>query len=136
MRARIDKFYNTEELVPKGIKEATKTFQTASGNYKKEQEYLRRIEFLKASIPCIQKFKEADDKLKAMAAAKKKVSVDLPDIKKQMKQLQDEIDVLKKNQDVKTETKESFDKQLDGINERRKKMRDERDKLFKSKEEL
>ena len=26
MRARIDKFYNTEELVPKGIKEATKTF--------------------------------------------------------------------------------------------------------------
>ena len=36
MRARIDKFYNTEELVPKGIKEATKTFQTASGNYKKE----------------------------------------------------------------------------------------------------
>ena len=75
-------------------------------------------------------------KLKAMAAAKKKVSVDLPDIKKQMKQLQDEIDVLKKNQDVKTETKESFDKQLDGINERRKKMRDERDKLFKSKEEL
>ena len=136
MRARIDKFYNTEELVPKGIKEATKTFQTASGNYKKEQEYLRRIEFLKASIPCIQKFKVADDKLKAMAAAKKKVSVDLPDIKKQMKQLQDEIDVLKKNQDVKTETKETFDKQLDGINERRKKMRDERDKLFKSKEEL
>ena len=57
-------------------------------------------------------------------------------IKKKMKELQDEIDVLKKNQDVKTETKETFDKQLDGINERRKKVRDERDKLFKSKEEL
>jgi chromosome segregation ATPase len=71
-----------------------------------------------------------------MNAAKKKVSVDLPEIKKKMKELQDEIDVLKKNQDVKTETKETFDKQLDGINERRKKVRDERDKLFKSKEEL
>lgn len=39
--------------------------------------------------------------------------------------------MLKKNQDVKTETKESFEKQLDGINERRKKMREERDKLYK-----
>lgn len=136
MRARIDKFYNTEELVPKGIKEATKTFQTSSGNYKKEQEYLRRIEFLKASIPCIQKAKEADDKLRAMNTNKKKASVDLPQIKSEMKKLQDEIDVLKKNQDVKTETKESFEKQLDGINERRKKMREERDKLYKQKEEL
>lgn len=71
-----------------------------------------------------------------MNAAKKKAAVDLPSVKSQMKQLQDEIDVLKKNQDVKTETKETFDKQLDGINERRKKVRDERDKLFKSKEEL
>ena len=71
-----------------------------------------------------------------MNAAKKKVSVDLPSIKSQMKQLQEEIDVLKKNQDVKTETKETFDKQLDGINERRKKMRDDRDKHFKAKEEL
>jgi len=87
MRAKIDKYYNTEELVPKGIKEATKVFQTASGNYKKEQEYLRRIDFLKASVPCIQKFKEADDKLRAMAQAKKKASVDLPSVKAEMKKL-------------------------------------------------
>jgi hypothetical protein len=39
--------------------------------------------------------------------------------------------VLKKGQDVKTETKETFDKQLDGINEKRKKVRDDRDKFFK-----
>lgn len=71
-----------------------------------------------------------------MNAAKKKAAVDLPSVKSQMKQLQEEIDVLKKNQDVKTETKETFDKQLDGINERRKKMRDDRDKHFKAKEEL
>jgi chromosome segregation ATPase len=71
-----------------------------------------------------------------MNAAKKKAGVDLPKIKDEMKKLQLEIDDLKKNQDVKMETKESFDKQLDGINERRKKMRDERDKLYKAKEEL
>ena len=50
--------------------------------------------------------------------------------------LQEEIDVLKKGQDAKTETKETFDKQLDGINEKRKKVRDDRDKLYKQKEEL
>ena len=71
-----------------------------------------------------------------MNAAKKKAGVDLPRIKDEMKKLQTEIDGLKKNQDVKTETKESFDKQLDTINEKRKKMRDDRDKLYKQKEEL
>ena len=45
-----------------------------------------------------------------MAIAKKEASVGLPAIKGEMKKLQDEIDVLKKNQDVKTETKETFDK--------------------------
>jgi tRNA A58 N-methylase Trm61 len=36
MKARIDKFYNTEESIPKAMREAEKAFQTASGNYKKE----------------------------------------------------------------------------------------------------
>ena len=53
-----------------------------------------------------------------------------------MKKLQEEIEVIKSQQNQKTETKESFDKQLDTINERRKKLRDERDKLYKQKEEL
>ena len=61
---------------------------------------------MKASIPCIQKFDAAEEKLKAMNAAKKKAGVDLPRIKDEMKKLQTEIDGLKKNQDVKTETKE------------------------------
>lgn len=78
MRSRIDKFYNKEDMIPKAIREAEKTFQTASGNYKKEQEYVRRIEFLKASVPCIQKYEAADEKLKAMLNAKKKAAVGLP----------------------------------------------------------
>lgn len=131
MRAKIDKQYNKEEMIPKAIRDAEKAFQTASGNYKKEQEFMRRIQFLKDSVPCIKKFDEAEEKLKAMAIAKKQASVDLPKVKEEMKKLQEEIDELKKNQDVKIETKETFDKQLDSINERRKKMRDERDKLHK-----
>jgi hypothetical protein len=43
---------------------------------------------------------------------------------------------LKEGQTAKTETKESFDKQLDDINALRKKLRDDRDKLYKQKEEL
>jgi len=36
MRAKIDKHYNKEEMIAKGIKEAEKAFQTSTGNYKKE----------------------------------------------------------------------------------------------------
>jgi hypothetical protein len=43
---------------------------------------------------------------------------------------------LKVHQTQKTETKESFDKQLDQINEKRKKLRDDKEKLYKQKEEL
>jgi len=71
-----------------------------------------------------------------MKAAKKESGVDLPRIKTEMKKLQGEIDVLKEGQSAKTETKETFDKQLDDINARRKKLRDDRDKLYKQKEEL
>lgn len=71
-----------------------------------------------------------------MKASKKESGVDLPRIKTEMKKLQGEIDVLKEGQTAKTETKESFDKQLDDINALRKKLRDDRDKLYKQKEEL
>jgi len=69
-------------------------------------------------------------------AAKKKAGTGLAAIKNEMKQLQKEIDSIKAQQDAKHESKENFDKQLDEINERRKKLRDTRDKLYKEKEEL
>ena len=65
-------------MIPKAIREAEKAFQTTSGTYKLEQEFVRRVEFLKASIPCIQKYEAADAKLKGMMNAKKGASVGLP----------------------------------------------------------
>jgi len=35
-KGKIDPYFNKEEMIPKAIRDAEKTFQTASGNYKKE----------------------------------------------------------------------------------------------------
>lgn len=53
-----------------------------------------------------------------------------------MTALQAEIDAVKAEQSAKTESKENYDKQLDDINDRRKAIREKRDKLFKEKEAL
>ena len=36
MKSKIDRQYNKEELIPKGLKQAEKDFTTTSGNYQKE----------------------------------------------------------------------------------------------------
>lgn len=87
MKSKIDKQYNKEELIPKALKAAEKNFQTTSGNYQKEQEYLRRVQFLKDSIPCIKKKDTAEAKLKSMSNAKKEAGVDLPKVKSEIKTL-------------------------------------------------
>ena len=71
-----------------------------------------------------------------MNSAKKEAGVNLPKVKSEIKTLQAEIDKLKEGQTAKTETKATFDTQLDDINAKRKKLRDERDKIYKQKEEL
>jgi len=43
---------------------------------------------------------------------------------------------LKKQGNQQQDERENFDKSLDDINEKRKKLRDNRDKLYKEKEEL
>lgn len=53
-----------------------------------------------------------------------------------MAQLQKEVDEARVTLDSKSELREDFDKQLDKLSDRRKKERDDRDKLFKSKDEL
>ena len=97
MKNKIDKQYNKEELIPKALKAAEKAFTTTSGNYQKEQEYLRRVQFLNDSIPCIKKKEEAEAKLKAMNNAKKEAGVNLPKVKSEIKTLQAEIDKLKES---------------------------------------
>ena len=89
MRAKIDKFYNKEDMIPKAIRDAEKAFQTTSGTYKLEQEFVRRVSFLKDSVPCIKKYEEADAKLKAMMSHKKNAGTDLPKVKEEMKKLQE-----------------------------------------------
>lgn len=47
---KIDKKYNTEELVRKGLKEGKKILETTSGGYQVEEKYLKQEKFLKESI--------------------------------------------------------------------------------------
>jgi len=53
-----------------------------------------------------------------------------------MNALQKEIDEVKAEQSAKTESRENYDKTLDEINERRKALREKRDKLYKEKDAL
>ena len=52
--SKVDRTFNTAELVPKGIKEAEKKFVTGTG-ISSEQEYKRRMAFLKESLEFIDK---------------------------------------------------------------------------------
>lgn len=132
----IDRQFNSAELVPKGIKEQEKKLHTSTGGKAIEQKVIKQIEFLRASLEPIKKKEKLDAIINKQMAAKKEASVGLNPIKTEMKQLQKEIDVVKAQQTAKTESKETFDKQLDDINDKRKTLRDKRDKLFKEKEEL
>lgn len=68
--------------------------------------------------------------------AKKEANVGMPQIKIAINLLQKTIDELKKQGNQQQDERENFDKSLDDINEKRKKLRDNRDKLYKEKEEL
>lgn len=53
--SKIDKRWNTEDLVAKGLKEIKKTFERNSGTRKEEEAYIRNEKKLKASIEYIVK---------------------------------------------------------------------------------
>ena len=57
---KIDKHFNTEALIPKGIKEAEKKLSTTSAGAKVEREIIQRIEFLKNSVEFIRKKEKID----------------------------------------------------------------------------
>lgn len=133
---KIDKVYNTEELVPKGIKEAEKKLHTSTGGKNLEQTIIKRIQFLKDSIPHTKEKDKIDEMINVQMKAKKEANVGMPQIKIAMGILQRTIDELKKTGNQQQDERENFDKSLDDINEKRKKLRDTRDKLYKEKEEL
>ena len=75
-------------------------------------------------------------KINAMNAGKKEHGKELGPIKAEVAQLQKEIDDARNTLDSKAELREDFDKQLDRLSDKRKKERDDRDKLFKMKDEV
>jgi len=134
---RIDRFFKTVEEVPKGIKQAKKEYQTSTDcTAQKEREHIKRLEFLESSVEFIKKRDVVNEKINAINGKKKDFGTGLPALKKEINKLQAEIEELKKTQNDKMECKETFDKQLDKINEKRKKERDEKDRFYKQKDDL
>ena len=62
---KIDKAYSTEELVSKAIKEAEKKLHFSAGGKNLEQTILKRIQFLKDSIPHIKEKDKIDEIISA-----------------------------------------------------------------------
>ena len=79
-------------------------------NQKKEAETIRRIQFLKDSIPHIEKRNELDKLIKEQNAKKREVGKDLGPIIEELKKLHDEIEILKKDINVQQTSREEFDK--------------------------
>lgn len=137
LNTRIDRNFKTVETVPKGIKQAKKDYQTSSNiTMQKERDHIKRLEFLESSVEFIKKRDVVNEKIDTINSAKKAFGTDLPGLKKEITKLQAEIEELKKTQNDKNETKETFDLQLDKINEKRKKERDEKDRHYKQKDDL
>lgn len=110
LQKKIHKVYNTSELVPKGLKELRKKLETNSGTHKEEAILIKEIDQLKASIPAIEEKEEIEAKINVIYKAKKEASKNLPAILQEMKTLKEEIDELKKGQEVKIESLETLDK--------------------------
>lgn len=136
LNKKIHRKWNTIELVPKGIKELKKLLETGTGNFKEEAKHIKDIDFLKESISSIEAKNEIEDKLNQIFKDKKAITKDLPSIIKESKALQTEVDESRKNKEVTIGNLEDLDKQLDRLNEKRKKDQDEIDKHRTTKNEL
>ena len=133
---KIDPEYNTEELLEKGIRRLGKQLERQVHSSKDEQVLIRRKQFIKESLPYIQELGAIDAKIKIQNAKRKEAGKDLSSIKAEIATNMKEVEEMRKTIEAKSEVREDFDKQLDKINEKRKKERDERDKLYKQKDQL
>ena len=61
---KIDRQFNTTELVPKGIKEQEKKLATSSGGKATEAAAIKRIDFLRASLGPIAEKEKLDEIIK------------------------------------------------------------------------
>lgn len=98
---KIDKEAQKEEDIPKAVKRTQKALETQTHDGKRERELLARIKFLKASVEFIKEREVIDEQLRKHNDEKKKIGVDLPRIKKEIKELSEVVDVQKKARDEK-----------------------------------
>jgi len=132
----IDKRVQKAKDIPKAIKECQKELETTSGGLKKEADLIQRMKILKESIPHIEKRDVIDEKIDEQYKLNKEAKKGLPEILKESKALQAQIDIIKKGQEEKTEALNTFDVQLNRISDKRKQDWDSKDKLRKQKDEL
>lgn len=123
-------------LIDKGLRRVAKQLERQVNSSKDEANLIRRKQFIKESLPFIQERDEIDAKIKAQNAKRKEIGKDLSSIKAEIETTMKEVEEMRKTIEAKSEVREDFDKQLDKINERRKKERDDRDKLYKQKDQL
>ena len=133
---RIDRKWNSSELVPKGLKELKKTFESSSGGRDVEARYIKEKKKLEDSLTVIVQKEAIDAKLNEIIRKSKEIKKNLPAIIQESKALQAEVDSKKKDNAEVVESLDTIDKQIDKLNEKRKKDQDEIDRLRKQKSEL
>lgn len=133
---KIDQEYDTEELIAKGLRRLAKQLERQVNSPKDEALLIRRKQFIKDSMPYILEKDAIDAKIKIQNAKRREVGKELSSIKAEIATIVKEVEEMRKTLDAKSEVRENFDTQLDKINEKRKKERDDRDKLYKQKDQL
>ena len=118
------------------MKELKKQLESGSGNFRQEAQHIKDIDFLKESVASIEARNILEEKLNQMFKDKKQITKDLPSIIKESKSLQAEVDESRKHKEITHGNLEDLDKQLDRLNEKRKKDQDEIDVLRTTKNEL
>lgn len=66
LNKKIDRDAQTEEQIPKAIKQTQKALETQTLDARRERELLGRIKFIKASVEYIQERQVIDGKLKEL----------------------------------------------------------------------
>lgn len=98
---KIDRDAQKEEQIPKAIKQTQKALETQTLDNKRERELIAKIKFIKASVEFIREREVVDEDLRVRNEEKKKIGVDLPKIKKEIKELSEVVEHQKKQRDEK-----------------------------------
>ena len=136
LKGKIDPKCNSLESLPKAIKQIKKELEHSSNDHNGEKYYIEKMNRLRKSEEFIIERDKYQKKLDEMKEKRKELTRGLPAILKELKALQSEVDEHNKEMDSKFETLDNYDKEIDKVKARIKKEKEDRDKLFKSKDDL